>query len=118
MTPPIGCTVASVLSPLQSSCRVGSSSLKEIDLAVLGGLMAKTKVQNIMRTTKKSHSQGGEGQLKYEDWFMWVFLRRTKYMCRCHTGCEVNASNIFDQAKTVKLRVHKVHWKATVRFPA
>lgn len=70
MMPPSGCTVASVLSPLQSSCRVGSSSPMETDLAVLGGLMVKTQLQNIMRITKSHHcvvfklrgvpSQGGE----------------------------------------------------------
>lgn len=37
--PPGGCKVASVLSPLQSSCRLGSSSPIEMDLAVLGGVL-------------------------------------------------------------------------------
>lgn len=51
MTPPDGCTGASVLSPLQSSCRLGSSSPVETDLAVLGGLVVKTQAL----FTTKSH---------------------------------------------------------------
>lgn len=51
MTPPSGCPVASVLSPFRSSCRVGSSSPMDTDLAVLGGLRVPTKAQNIMRIT-------------------------------------------------------------------
>lgn len=46
------CTVSLVLSPLQSSCRVGSLPLIETDLAVLGGLEVMTQVQNIMTITK------------------------------------------------------------------
>lgn len=46
------CTVSSVLSPLHSSCRVGSWSPIETDLAVLGGLEVMTQVQNIMTITK------------------------------------------------------------------
>lgn len=50
-TIPPFCTVSSVLSPLQSSCRVGSLSPIETDLAVLGGLEVMTQVQNIMTIT-------------------------------------------------------------------
>lgn len=52
--PPSICTVSSLLSPLQSSCRVGSLSPIETDLAVLGGLKVMTQVQNIMSTTKNT----------------------------------------------------------------
>lgn len=50
--PPSICTVSSVLSPLQSSCRVGSLSPIETDLTVLGGLEVMTQVHIIMTITK------------------------------------------------------------------